>query len=38
MFISAVKLGILGWGSMGIDSSLEPAASSGQAIRWTAGF
>ena len=27
MFISAVKLGILTWGSMGIDLFLEPASS-----------
>ena len=27
MFISAVKLGILTWGSIGIDSPFEPASS-----------
>ena len=34
MFISAVKLGILTWGSMGIDSLLEPQV----AIQGTAVF
>ena len=34
MFISAVKLGILTWGSMGIDSLLEPQV----AVQGTAAF